>query len=131
MGAIEKAQVTRGVTERDFPVTTTESFTIIKGGIIENMEEMTSNAVDSDDDLDWEEVQVPEHQHDLEITLQTHSKPDKSTNKFVVILNRMQDSFSFWPGRKEYRMPSVSCASIVIRFIPSHSSSMLKYAING
>jgi hypothetical protein len=51
------------------------------------MEEMTSNAVDSDDDLDWEEVQVPEHQHDFEITLQTHSKPDKSTNKFVVILN--------------------------------------------
>ena len=47
------------------------------------MEETTSNAVDSDDDLDWEEVQVPEHQHHLEITLQTHSKPDKNTNKFV------------------------------------------------
>jgi hypothetical protein len=49
------------------------------------MEDMASNAVDSDDDLDWEEVQVPEHQHHLEITLQTPSKPDKNTNKFVVI----------------------------------------------
>ena len=49
------------------------------------MEETTSNAVDSDDDLDWEEVQVPEYQHHLEITLQTNSKPDKNTNKFVVI----------------------------------------------
>ena len=95
------------------------------------MEEMTSNTADSDDDLDWEEVQVPEHQHHLEITLQTHSKPEKSTNKFVVILNRLQDSFSFWPGRKEYRMPSVSCALIVIRFIPLRSLSMLEYAING
>ena len=49
------------------------------------MEEISSNAVDSDDDLDWEEVQVPEHQHHLEITLQTHSKPDKNMIKFVVI----------------------------------------------
>ncbi|KAF8799359.1 Rad4-domain-containing protein [Phlegmacium glaucopus] len=45
------------------------------------MEEINSNAVDSDDDLDWEEVQVPEHQHHLEITLQTHPKLDKTTNK--------------------------------------------------
>jgi xeroderma pigmentosum group C-complementing protein len=58
------------------------------------MDQMSSNAVDSDDDFDWEEVQVPEHQHNLEITLQTSSKPDsKSTNKFVVILNNLQDSF--------------------------------------
>ena len=49
------------------------------------MEEIHSNAVDSDEDFDWQEVQVPEHQHHLEITLQTHPKPDKSTNKFVVI----------------------------------------------
>ena len=49
------------------------------------MEEIASNAVDSDDDFDWEEVQVPEHQHHLEITLQTHAKPpDKNINKFVV-----------------------------------------------
>ena len=97
------------------------------------MEEISSNAVDSDDDLDWEEVQVPEHQHHLEITLQTNSKPDKNTNKFVVIHipNRLQESFSFWPGRKEYRMKSVSCALIVIRFTPSRSLSMLKFAING
>ena len=95
------------------------------------MEEMASNAVDSDDDFDWEEVQVPEHH--LEITLQTHSKPDKNTNKFVVIHipNRLQEPFSFWSGRKEYRMKSVSCALTVIRFTPSRLLSMLEYAING
>ena len=49
------------------------------------MEEINSIIMDSDDDLDWEEVQVPEYQHHLEITLQTHLKPDKNTNKFVVI----------------------------------------------
>ena len=54
------------------------------------MDETISNAVDSDDDLDWEEVQVPEHQHNLEITLQSNSKPDKNTNKLVVIIpNRL------------------------------------------
>ena len=95
------------------------------------MEEINSNAVDSDEDFDWEEVQVPEHQHHLEITLQTHQKPDKTANKFVVMLDRLEDSFSFWPGRKEYLMRSVSCALIVIRFIPSRSLPMLEYAING
>lgn len=95
------------------------------------MEEFSSNAVDTDDDLDWEEVQVPEHQHHLEITLQTNPKLDKTVNKFVVILNGLQGPFSFSPGRKEYLMPSVSCVLIVIRFIPSRSLPMLKYAING
>ena len=103
-----------------------------RGGIIQIMEEMSSNAVESDDDLDWEEVQVPKHQHHLEITLQTsHSKPDKNTNKFVIILNGLEVSFSLWLERKEYRMRNVSCALIVIKFIPSHSLSMLECAIIG
>jgi hypothetical protein len=40
--------------------------------LFKNMEEITSNAIDSKDDHDWEEILVPEHQHHLEITLQTH-----------------------------------------------------------
>lgn len=39
--------------------------------------------VDSDDELDWEEVQVPVHQH-LEITLDIgKQKNDDKANKFV------------------------------------------------
>lgn len=36
---------------------------------------------DSEDDLDWEEVEVPEHQH-LEITLRARPKPN-AVNKCV------------------------------------------------
>lgn len=45
--------------------------------------EDNSMNVDSEDDLDWEEVEVPEHQH-LEITLDIGKpKTDDKANKFV------------------------------------------------
>jgi len=38
--------------------------------------------MDSDDDFDWEEVQVPEHEQHIEITLQPNRKAD-SQSKLV------------------------------------------------
>jgi hypothetical protein len=38
--------------------------------------------VDSEDELDWEEVEVPEHQH-LEITLDIGKPRNDKANKFV------------------------------------------------
>ena len=40
--------------------------------------------MDSDDDFDWEEVQVPEHEQHMEITLQPNRKaepPSKSVTR--------------------------------------------------
>lgn len=39
---------------------------------------------DSEDDFDWEEVEVPVHEQHLEITIQAAgSRPKKDVNKFV------------------------------------------------
>ncbi|KAK2465392.1 hypothetical protein APHAL10511_002746 [Amanita phalloides] len=37
--------------------------------------------MDSDDDFDWEEIQVPEQEHHIEITLQPSRKPESSSKK--------------------------------------------------
>ncbi|PFH49962.1 hypothetical protein AMATHDRAFT_194065 [Amanita thiersii Skay4041] len=39
--------------------------------------------MDSEDDFDWEEVPVPEHEHHIEITLQAHSKPEAASKKRI------------------------------------------------
>lgn len=60
------------------------------------MEDVAFNEDDTDDELDWEEVQFPEHQHPqaeeaLEITLEAQPKTQKS-NKLVMTFTFKTDA---------------------------------------
>lgn len=87
---------------------------------------------DSEDEIDWEEVEVPEQQH-LEITIQTSSARSKAdvVNKSVSFLNLRVHLPDCFLGRRAYLMRSGSSELIVIRSTPSHCLEMRGSGING
>ena len=63
---------------------------------------------DSEDEFDWEEVEVPEHepQH-LEITINAKPKANSSTNKSVTEFHERRTEFLLFSEKRLYRMQSV------------------------
>lgn len=58
---------------------------------------------DSDDEVDWEEVQVPEQPH-LEITLHSRRKEDRSSSKSVSSPSGYESPLTVSAGKREFRM---------------------------
>lgn len=99
--------------------------------VFDGEQNITTNQ-DSEDELDWEEVEVPEQQH-LEITIPTSSSRSKAdlVNKSVSFLTLRVHLPDCFLGRRAYLTRSGSSELIVIRSTPSHCLEMRGSATNG